>query len=113
MCLYRAGPRQAALSDWIKQRLLEMPERFTLITPLPFVQSSALVSLQIKGVTGQQIGEFAGKALQDGRAFLRPVPEFDALRLSAAYYTIEDDFERTFTLLEELATPTPPRAGAS
>ena len=42
------------------------------------------------------------KMLQEGRAFLRPVPEFDALRLSMAYYTTEDDFERAFTMLEEL-----------
>lgn len=94
--------RQKSLSDHVKQRVLEMPERFTLITPLPFEQSSALASVQIKGKTGQQIGEFAGKMLQEGRAFLRPVPEFDALRLSMAYYTTEDDFERAFTMLEEL-----------
>ena len=94
--------RQKALTDHVKQRLLEMPERFSLLTPLDFEKSSALASIQIKGKTGAQIGAFAGKMLQERRAFLRPVPEFDALRLSMAYYNTEDDFERAFEMLTEL-----------
>ena len=79
-----------------------MPERFTLITPQEFEKSSALASITITGKTGEQIGAFAGKMLHEKRAFLRPVPEFDALRLSMAYYNTEDDFERTFAMLAEM-----------
>ncbi|MBB6052081.1 aminotransferase class V-fold PLP-dependent enzyme [Armatimonas rosea] len=94
--------RQKALTDHVKGRILEMPERFTLLTPLEFEKSSALTSIQIAGKTGEQIGAFAGKMLEEKRAFLRPVPEFDALRLSMAYYNTEEDFERAFAMLAEL-----------
>lgn len=95
--------RQNALTEYVKSRVLAMPERFQLITPQTFEKASALASITISGKTGEQIGAFAGRMLQEKRAFLRPVPEFDALRLSMAYYNTEDDFERTFTLLEELS----------
>jgi selenocysteine lyase/cysteine desulfurase len=94
--------RQRYLTDWFKQRVLEMPERFRLITPLAWEQSSALASLQISGKSGADINAFAGRMLAERRAFLRPVPEFDALRVSMAYYNIENDYERLFRLLEEL-----------
>ena len=94
--------RQRYLTDYVKRRVLEQPERFTLITPLPFEQSSALASIQITGKSGDALGAFAGKMLTEKRAFLRPVPEFDALRLSMAYYNTEDDYERTFKLLTNL-----------
>lgn len=94
--------RQRALSEYLKGRILEQPDRFTLLTPHAFEQSSALVSVTLAGKTGEQIGAFAAKMLQERRAFLRPVPEFDALRLSTAYYNTEEDFERTFAMLTEL-----------
>lgn len=94
--------RQQALTAYVKKRILEMPERFTLLTPLAFDRSSALASVRITGKTGEQINAFAARMLEERRAFLRPVPEFDALRLSMAYYNTEDDFERAFELLKEL-----------
>ncbi|WP_395141244.1 aminotransferase class V-fold PLP-dependent enzyme [Armatimonas sp.] len=94
--------RQQALTAYVKRRISEMPERFTLITPQEFEKSSALASITITGKSGEQIGAFAGKMLHEKRAFLRPVPEFDALRLSMAYYNTEDDFERAFAMLAEM-----------
>ncbi|MFY8053056.1 MAG: aminotransferase class V-fold PLP-dependent enzyme [Armatimonadaceae bacterium] len=94
--------RQELLSDHIKQRVLEQPDRFELISPLSFDVSSALVSIRIKGVSGAEINAFAGKVLAEKRAFLRPVPEFDALRISAAYYNVPDDYERLWALLSDL-----------
>ncbi|WP_309706747.1 aminotransferase class V-fold PLP-dependent enzyme [Armatimonas sp.] len=94
--------RQKNLTAYVKQRILEMPERFTLLTPLEFEKSSALASIKITGKTGDQIGAFAAKMLQEKRAFLRPVPEFNALRLSMAYYNTEADFERAFEMLKEM-----------
>lgn len=94
--------RQELLSDHIKQRVLEQPDRFELISPLSFDVSSALVSIRIKGVSGAEINTFAGKVLAEKRAFLRPVPEFDALRISAAYYNVPDDYERLWALLSDL-----------
>ena len=94
--------RQELLSDHIKQSVLEQPDRFELISPLSFDVSSALVSIRIKGVSGTEINAFAGKVLAEKRAFLRPVPEFDALRISAAYYNVPDDYERLWALLSDL-----------
>jgi len=94
--------RQELLSDHIKQRVLEQPDRFELISPHSFDVSSALVSIRIKGVSGAEINAFAGKVLAEKRAFLRPVPEFDALRISAAYYNVPDDYERLWALLSDL-----------
>ena len=98
----RVWARQKALTDHVKKRILEMPERFTLITPRDFENSSALASVTIPGKTGKQIEAFAAKMLQERRAFLRSVPEFDAIRFSMAYYNTEDDFERAFAMLTEL-----------
>ena len=94
--------RQKSLTAYVKKRVLEMPERFTLLTPWEFEKSSALASVKITDKTGDQIGAFAAKMLQEKRAFLRPVPEFDALRLSMAYYNTEEDFERAFEMLKEM-----------
>ena len=43
---------------------------------------------------------FCARMLAENRAWLRPVPEFDGLRLSMAYYNTEDEYERFFALLQ-------------
>ena len=96
--LDRIEAQQRELTAWVKSRLLEMPERFTLITPLEWEKSSALATIQITGMSGDEILPFCSRMLQEGRAFLRPVPEFDGLRLSMAYYNIPDEYERFFAL---------------
>ena len=100
--LERIRERQELLADYIKKRVLEQSDRFELISPLDFSDSSTLVSIRIHGVTGAEINAFAGKVLNEKRAFLRPVPEFDALRISAAYYNVPDDYERLWDLLADL-----------
>ena len=94
--------QQRAIADHLRWRILEQPDRFTLLSPDSWEHGSALVSIGIHGVGGQQIGEFCGRMLEEGKGFLRPVPEFDALRISAAYYNTVDDYERLFDLLSEL-----------
>lgn len=92
--------RQRTLSEHVKARLLEMPDRYRLMTPLAWEESSTLATFQIRGRSGREIEAFVARMLTEGRAFLRSVPEFDALRLSMAYYNIEDEYERFFRLLE-------------
>jgi selenocysteine lyase/cysteine desulfurase len=93
--------RQRELADYFKRRVLEQPERYTLICPLPWEQSSAMASIQFKGKTMQQIGEFVGRMWTERKAILRPVGEgFDAIRMSMAYYNHEDEYERFFALCE-------------
>lgn len=99
--------RQKALTAHVKQRILSMPDRFRLITPLNWEESSALASIQFvrkdgSTVPGAQIGEFCGRMLTEKVAFIRPVPEFDAIRLSMAYYNIEDEYEHFFEITREL-----------
>lgn len=94
--------RQRELADHFKRRVLEQPERYTLICPLPWEQSSAMASIQFKGKTMQQIGEFVGRMWTERKAILRPVGEgFDAIRMSMAYYNREDEYERFFALCEK------------
>ncbi|MGC4044342.1 MAG: aminotransferase class V-fold PLP-dependent enzyme [Armatimonas sp.] len=100
--------RQKALTAHVKARILSMPDRFRLITPLEWEESSALASIQFlrndgSVVPGKQIGEFCGRMLTNKVAFIRPVPEFDAIRLSMAYYNIEEEYERFFEITKELS----------
>jgi selenocysteine lyase/cysteine desulfurase len=97
--LERIEARQRELTAWLKARILEMPDRFTLITPLEWEKSSALATIKIAGMNGEDIGRFCGDMLTQGHAFLRPVPEFDGLRLSMAYYNVPDEYEQFFQLL--------------
>lgn len=97
--LDRIEARQRELTAWVKGRLAEMPDRFRLITPLSWEESSALATIEIFGWTGADIGAFCGRMLTEGHAFLRPVPEFNGLRLSMAYYNISDEYERFFDLI--------------
>ncbi|MCL5997463.1 MAG: aminotransferase class V-fold PLP-dependent enzyme [Chloroflexi bacterium] len=93
--------RMRELSDYFKRRVLEQPDKYTLICPLPWEQSSAMASIQFRGKTIQDIGEFCGRMFKEGKAILRPVGEgFDALRMSMAYYNVEDEYERMFKLFE-------------
>ena len=93
--------RTRELSDYFKRRVLEQPERYNLICPLPWEQSSAMASIQFRGKTIQQVGEFVGRMFTERKAVLRPVGEgFDAIRMSMAYYNTEDEYERFFKLCE-------------
>lgn len=99
--------RQKELTAHVKKRILEQPERFRLLTPLEWERSSALASIQFlqrdgSVVPGAKILEFCGRMLTENVAFLRPVPEFDALRLSMAYYNTEEEYEHFFDLSESL-----------
>ncbi len=99
--------RQKALTKHVKKRVLEQPERFRLVTPLNWEESSSLASIQFlqkdgSVVPGAKILEFCNQQLIQRVAFLRPVPEFDALRLSMAYYNIEEEYEKFFELIKEL-----------
>ena len=99
--------RQKELAAHVKQRILECPERFRLITPLEWERSSALASVQFlqkdgSVVPGAKVLEFCNRLLAENVAFLRPVPEFDALRLSMAYYNTEEEYERFFAITAEL-----------
>ena len=94
--------RMHELSDYFKRRVLEQPERYKLICPLPWEQSSGMASIQFCGKTIEDIGNFVGRMFKESKAILRPVGEgFDAIRMSTAYYNVEDEYERFFELCEK------------
>ncbi len=93
--------RMRELSDYFKRRVLEQPDRYTLICPVPWEQSSAMASIQFAGKTAEDIGAFCSRMFRENKAILRPVGDgFNAIRISTAYYNIEDEYERLFALLE-------------
>lgn len=96
--------RQRELTEWVKARILARPDRFRLLTPLAWEDSSALASIQVPGVTGRDWEAFVLRMLTERTGFFRAVPEFDALRLSMAYYNTEEEYERFFRLLEKAPT---------
>jgi selenocysteine lyase/cysteine desulfurase len=94
--------RMHELSDYFKRRVLEQPERYKLICPLPWEQSSGMASIQFCGKTIEDIGNFVGRMFKENKAILRPVGEgFDAIRMSTAYYNTEEEYERFFELCEQ------------
>ncbi len=94
--------RMRELSDYFKQRVLEQPERYKLICPLPWEQSSAMASIQFTGKTIKEVGAFTSRMFNERKAVLRPVSEgFDAVRMSMAYYNVEDEYEQFFELCEK------------
>lgn len=99
--LDRIEATQRALTAHVTARLKEMPERYRIITPSDWEKASALVTVQIPGWDGKHILEFCARLLAEDRAFLRPVPEFDGIRLSMAYYNTPEDYERFFALVDE------------
>ena len=93
--------RMRELSAYFKRRVLEQPDRYTLICPVPWEQSSAMASIQFIGKTGDEVGAFCGRMFQQNKAILRPVGGgFDAIRISTAYYNVEEEYERLFELFE-------------
>jgi L-cysteine/cystine lyase len=93
--------RMRELSDYFKRRVLEQPDRYRLICPMPWEQSSAMASIQFAGKSAEDIGAFCNRMFRENKAVLRPVGEgFNAIRISTAYYNIEDEYERLFHLFE-------------
>lgn len=93
--------RMRELSDYFKRRVLEQADRYTLICPVPWEQSSAMASIRFPGKGIDEISAFCGRMLQERKAVLRPVGDgFSAIRVSTAYYNIEDEYEQLFHLLE-------------
>ena len=60
-----------------------------------------MASIQFVGKTPKEVSKFVGKMYNEKKAILRPVGEpFNAIRMSMAYYNIEDEYEQFFKLVE-------------
>jgi len=86
--------RQRDLAVYLRQRLIAQPG-ITLHTPLDWESSSALTTFSVAGRKGIDL---ANDLRQQG-IHTRPVAEFDALRISTAYFNTEAEIDRLLAML--------------
>lgn len=94
--------RQRALAAYLRQRLIAQPG-ITMHTPLDWERSSALTTFSVAGHKGTDL---ANALCQQG-IHTRPVEEFDALRISTAYFNTEAEIDRLLAALGEGAPALP------
>ena len=94
--------RQRALAAYLRQRLSAQPG-ITLHTPLDWENSSALTTFSVVDRHGTDLAnELRGQGIHT-----RPVAEFDALRISTAYFNTEAEIDRLLVALGEGAPAFP------
>lgn len=90
----------AGLATELKARVQANP-RLTLLTPLPWEHSSALVSFSVEGEPDSMA---LLRKLWERRVVTRSVPELQALRISCAPFSDEGDLDRLFEALEAVSS---------
>jgi L-cysteine/cystine lyase len=96
-----AHERAARLAAGAAERLAAMPG-VALLTPRR--QMATLVSFRVAGWTGNQVAEALEHRVH---AIVRSIPGLDAVRLSVAFFTTEDELRRVLDAVEEIAAHTP------
>jgi len=96
-----AHERAARLAAGAAERLAAM-RGVTVATPP--ARRATLVSLQVAGWTGEQVAEALGRR---AHAIVRSIPGLDAVRLSVAFFTTDDELRRVLDAVEEIAAHTP------
>jgi L-cysteine/cystine lyase len=74
----------------------------TLVTPRP--RMATLVSFRVAGWTADEVAEALGRRVH---AIVRSIPGLDAVRLSVAFFTTDDELRRVLDAVEEIAAHTP------
>jgi selenocysteine lyase/cysteine desulfurase len=87
----------AALSTYLKERILERPF-LSLLTPRAWEDSSGLTSFS---VTGHAAGEVSTFLREKRRIHVRVVPHYNAIRISTAHFNNEADVDALMTALDE------------
>ncbi len=93
--------RAARLAAGAADRLAGMPG-VTLLTPR--ARMASLVSFRVTGWTGDEVAEALGRRVH---AIVRSIPGLDAVRLSVAFFTTEDELRRVLDGVEEIAAHSP------
>jgi selenocysteine lyase/cysteine desulfurase len=86
-------------SSWFKDRINERPYA-TLVSPMPFEQSSGLVSFEVEGFTAETL---IPALLEKCKAYTRPILMNKGIRISTAHYVTVEDLEAFLQALDELA----------
>jgi selenocysteine lyase/cysteine desulfurase len=89
----------ARVSAYLKKQILARP-RFTLHSPVPWAQSSALV---VFSVPGQDATTLSNTLREQYQTITPPVAAFNALRVSTSYFIIEEDVDRLLAILDRMA----------
>ena len=96
-----AHARAARLAAGAAERLAAM-RGVTLVTPRS--RMATLVSFRVAGWTGDQAAEALGRRVY---AIVRSIPGLDAVRLSIAFFTTDEELRRVLDAVEEVAGHTP------
>lgn len=96
-----AHERAARLAAAAAERLAVMPG-VTLVTPRG--RMGTLVSFRVAGWEGDQAAEALGRR---AHAIVRSIPGLDAVRLSVAFFTTDDELRRVLDAVEEIGRHTP------
>jgi L-cysteine/cystine lyase len=96
-----AQARAARLAAVAADRLAATPG-VTLVSPR--AKLATLVSFRVAGWTGEEAAETLGRRTY---AIVRSIPGLDAVRLSVAFFTTEEELARVLDAVEEVARHTP------
>ncbi len=96
-----AHERAARLAGVAADRLAAMPG-VVLVTPRQ--RMATLVSFRVAGWTADEVAEALGRRVH---AIVRSIPGLDAVRLSVAFFTTDDELRRVLDAVEEIAAHTP------
>jgi len=96
-----AHERAARLAAGAADRLAVTPG-VTLVTPR--ARMATLVSFRVAGWSADEVAEALGRRVH---AIVRSIPGLDAVRLSVAFFTTDEELRRVLDAVEELAAHTP------
>jgi L-cysteine/cystine lyase len=96
-----ACERAARLAAGAAERLAGTPG-VTVVTPP--ARMATLVSFRVAGWSSEEVAEALGRRVH---AIVRSIPGLDAVRLSVAFFTTEDELRRVLDAVEEVAAHTP------
>ncbi|HSW42923.1 MAG TPA: aminotransferase class V-fold PLP-dependent enzyme [Patescibacteria group bacterium] len=96
-----AHERAARLAVAAAERLEALPG-VTLVTPRE--RMATLVSFRVAGWRAEEVADVLGRRVH---AIVRSIPGLDAVRLSVAFFTTDDELRRVLDAVEEVAAHTP------
>ena len=88
----------AALSGYLKACIQERPY-LRLISPLPFEQSSGLVSFIVEGKVA---GEVSTVLREKWKVYVRVIPHYNAIRIATAHFNNPQDIDHLMEALQSI-----------
>jgi selenocysteine lyase/cysteine desulfurase len=89
----------AALSGYVKSAILDRPY-LKLLSPVPFEESSGLVSFVFQDRNAQEI---SSELREKSKVYTRVVPHFNVIRVATAHFNNTDDIDTLIHALDRIA----------